>query len=75
MLVRETSAREKTDALRASGVALFPGDSKDPQSPAAACRGVDAVISTAFSPLSRRAGDSIESVDRDGQLHLVEQPA
>ena len=37
-----------------------------------ACRGVNAVISTASSTLSRQAGDSIESVDDTGQLHLVE---
>jgi uncharacterized protein YbjT (DUF2867 family) len=71
-LVRETSARERTDALRASGVELFPGDLKDPQSLAAACRGIEAVISTASSTLSRQDGDSIESVDRDGQLRLVD---
>jgi uncharacterized protein YbjT (DUF2867 family) len=33
---------------------------------------VDAVISTASSTLSRQVGDSIESVDDAGQLHLVD---
>ena len=47
------------------------GDLKDPESIAAACRGVNAVISTASSTLSRQAGDSIESVDAAGQLSLV----
>ncbi len=47
------------------------GDLKDPDSIAAACRGVNAVISTASSTLSRQAGDSIESVDTAGQLNLV----
>jgi uncharacterized protein YbjT (DUF2867 family) len=37
-----------------------------------ACRGVDAVISTASSTLSRQEGDSIETVDRQGQLNLIE---
>src|SRR5262249_4658430 len=32
----------------------------------------DAVISTASSTLSRQDGDSIESVDRDGQLQLID---
>jgi len=51
---------------------LCMGDLKNPQSLAAACHGVDAVISTASSTLSRQPGDSIESVDAAGQLNLVE---
>jgi uncharacterized protein YbjT (DUF2867 family) len=70
-LVRATSSNEKTEALRASGVELWIGDLKDPQSIVAACRGVNAVISTASSTLTRQPGDSIESVDAAGQLHLV----
>ena len=70
-LVRATSAHEKTEALRAEGVELYVGDLKELQSIAAACRGVDGVISTASSSLSRQAGDSIESVDVAGQLNLV----
>ena len=70
-LVRETSSKEKLEALRASGVELCVGDLKDAQSIAAACRGVNAVISTASSTLSRQPGDSIESVDAAGQLTLV----
>jgi uncharacterized protein YbjT (DUF2867 family) len=71
-LVRATSSQEKVEALRASGVELSLGDLKDPLSLAAACRGVDAVISTASSTLSHQPGDSIESVDAAGQLNLVE---
>ena len=70
-LVRATSSKEKTEALRASGVELCVGDLKDPQSIVAACRGVNAVISTASSTLTRQPGDSIESVDAAGQLNLV----
>ena len=70
-LVRATSSKEKTEALRASGVELCVGDLKDPQSIVAACRGVNAVISTASSILTRQPGDSIESVDAAGQLNLV----
>ncbi len=70
-LVRETSSKEKVEALRSAGVELCTGDLKDPGSIAAACRGVDAVISTASSTLSRQAGDSIEAVDAGGQLSLV----
>jgi uncharacterized protein YbjT (DUF2867 family) len=70
-LVRGTSSKERIAALRSSGVELCVGDLKDPDSIANACRGADAVISTASSTLSRHAGDSIESVDAAGQLNLV----
>jgi len=71
-LVRATSAKEKLEALRSGGAELCLGDLKDPVSLASACRGVEAVISTASSTLSRQAGDSIESVDAAGQLNLVD---
>jgi uncharacterized protein YbjT (DUF2867 family) len=70
-LVRVTSPEEKVQALRSSGVELCTGDLKDPASISAACEGVDSVISTASSTLSRQAGDSIGSVDAAGQLNLV----
>jgi uncharacterized protein YbjT (DUF2867 family) len=70
-LVRATSSKERIEALRSSGVELCTGDLKDAESIAVACRGIDAVISTASSTLSRQPGDSIESVDADGQLNLV----
>lgn len=70
-LVRESSSKEKLAALEAQGVELRFGDLKDPGSVAAACRGADAIVSSASSTLSRQAGDSIESVDHDGQLNLV----
>jgi uncharacterized protein YbjT (DUF2867 family) len=71
-LVRAGSSKERVEALRSYCVELCVGDLKDPQSLAAACRGVDAVISTASSTLSRQPGDSIESVDAAGQLNLVD---
>jgi uncharacterized protein YbjT (DUF2867 family) len=70
-LVRRTSSKERIAALQKSGVELCFGDLKDPDSITTACRGVNAVISTASSTLSRQAGDSIESVDADGHLSLV----
>ena len=70
-LVRTTSSKDKIEALRSSGVELCVGDLKDPQSIVAACHGVNAVISTASSTLTRQPGDSIESVDTAGQLNLV----
>jgi uncharacterized protein YbjT (DUF2867 family) len=71
-LVRTTSSKEKIEALRSSGVELCTGDLKAPQSLVAACRGVNAVISTASSTLAQQPGDSIESVDLVGQLSLVD---
>ena len=47
-LVRMTSSKEKVEALQSYGVELCVGDLKDPQSIAAACRGVNAVISGSF---------------------------
>jgi uncharacterized protein YbjT (DUF2867 family) len=70
-LVRVTSSKEKIEALRSSGVERCFGDLKDPQSIVAACSGVNAVISTASSTLTRQPGDSFESVDAAGQLNLV----
>jgi uncharacterized protein YbjT (DUF2867 family) len=70
-LVRATSSKETVEALRSSGVELHVGDLKEPPSIADACRGVNAVISTASSTLNRQPGDSIESVDTTGQLNLV----
>jgi NADH dehydrogenase len=71
-LVRRTSAPEKVERLRALGVELATGDLKDPGSLDKACRNVDTVISTASCTISRQPDDSIRSVDRDGQLALVD---
>ena len=71
-LIRKTSSPEKVALLTECGAGLCVGDLKDTNSLADACRGVDAIISTASSTLSRQAGDSIESVDDQGQLNLVE---
>lgn len=71
-LVRETSSPDKVASLRGLGAEIAVGDLKDRRSLDAACKGVDAVVSTASSTISRQSGDSIESVDRQGQLDLVE---
>lgn len=70
-LVRENSDPEKVARLRGLGADVVSGDLKDPASLKAACRGASAIISTASSTLSRQEGDSIESVDRKGQLDLI----
>jgi uncharacterized protein YbjT (DUF2867 family) len=71
-LVRPTGDASRIDELRASGAELAPGDLKDPDSIRAACAGATAVLSTASSVLSRQPGDTIDGVDRVGQLQLVE---
>ncbi len=70
-LVRNSTDPAKQEKLRSLGAGLSYGDLKDPSSLSAACRGVATVISTASSVLSRQAGDSIETVDLQGQLNLV----
>jgi uncharacterized protein YbjT (DUF2867 family) len=71
-LVRPTSDPTRVDRLRSLGVETVTGDLKDPKSLEGACRGEEAVISTASSTFSRQPGDSIESVDRDGLRNLVD---
>jgi uncharacterized protein YbjT (DUF2867 family) len=70
-LVRTTSSKERVETLRSCGVEIRVGDLKDSDTINTICEGVDAVISTASSTISRQPGDSIESVDRAGQLALV----
>jgi uncharacterized protein YbjT (DUF2867 family) len=70
-LVRRTSNPDKVNALRSLGCELATGDLKDPLQIQAACQGISALISTASSTLSRQVGDSIETVDLQGQLALA----
>lgn len=70
-LVRTSSGVDKVDALSALGVDRAVGDLKDPVSIAAACRGVEAIYSTATAIVSRAAGDSLAAVDHAGQLALL----
>lgn len=71
-LVRVTSNSEKVAGLKGYGVDVVVGDLKDRRSLDAACRGAKTVASTASSTLSRQDGDSIESVDLQGQLNLID---
>ena len=63
---------DRTKALGALGAEVVAGDLKDPSSLRAACDGQEAVVSTATAVARRSAGDSLRTVDRDGQLALVE---
>lgn len=71
-LIRPTSDAGRVARLRDHGAEFVPGDLKDRVSLEAACHGADTVITTASSTLSRQPGDSIETVDRQGQLDLVD---
>ncbi|MBT8136022.1 MAG: SDR family oxidoreductase [Gammaproteobacteria bacterium] len=71
-LVRPTSDPVKVEALQRLGATLVQGDLKDRSSLDAACHGVTTVISTASSTLSRQPDDSIQTVDLEGQLSLVD---
>ena len=66
-LVRANSACDRISAVQSAGAALTIGDLKNPASLSQACEGVSAVITTASSTLSRQDGDSIETVDRQGE--------
>lgn len=71
-LVRRTSDTARIRELRALGVEVVEGDLHDRESLAAACAGIDCVISTASAIASHWPGDSLRAVDRDGQLALVD---
>jgi uncharacterized protein YbjT (DUF2867 family) len=70
-LVRTTSDQSKVDQLKNLGAEIVIGDLKDMNSLAEACKGVTQVISTASSTFSRQEGDTIQTVDLEGQLNLV----
>ena len=71
-LVRPTASAERRQHLRNLGIELAVGDLKDPASLERACDGVSAVISTASSTISRQPGDSLETVDHEGQIALID---
>lgn len=71
-LVRTTSDQSKVAELENLNIKIVSGDLKHRSSLNAACRGASAVISTASSMLSRQEGDSIQTVDLQGQLNLID---
>lgn len=70
-LVRINSDQWKVDQLKRMGGELFVGDLKFPKSMDNVCKGVEAVISSASSVVTRQKGDSIESVEFEGQMNLI----
>jgi len=71
-LVRPTSDQNKVVELESLNVEIARGDLKDRSTLDAACRGARVVISTASSTLSKQEGDSIQTVDLEGQLNLID---
>ncbi len=70
-LVRDAGG-DKARALQAAGAKLVTGDLKDRASIERALEGVDTVICTASSTLSRREGDSLDTVDNKGVQTLID---
>ena len=71
-MIRTTSDANKVTHLKESGIEIVKGDLKDKSSLENALRGVSVVISTVSSTLSRQEGDSIQTVDEDGQINLID---
>jgi uncharacterized protein YbjT (DUF2867 family) len=69
-LVRPGSPREPL--LRELGVEIHHGDLRAPPTVGPACDGVTTVVSTATAMGAKERGLTLRSVDRDGQLALVE---
>jgi uncharacterized protein YbjT (DUF2867 family) len=70
-LVRSSSDQSKVARLESLNIETALGDLKDRFSLEDACRGVNAVISTASSTHAQQAVDSIQTVDLEGQLNLI----
>ena len=73
-VVRPTSDPERVEALRALGAELVEADLKDPATLPALCANVSALVSTAEA-VGRQPEDTLDRVDRDGQLALVDAAA
>jgi len=70
-LVRSTSDPQKVNRLQELGVQTVVGDLREPASLAAACQGIETVITTATTTVSMQPGDSIPTTDQQGTLNLV----
>lgn len=70
-LVRDATTG-KARELRSAGAVLVVGDLKARSTLDAALEGIDTVICTASSTMSRREGDSIETVDQMGVQNLID---
>jgi uncharacterized protein YbjT (DUF2867 family) len=71
-LVRKTSSREKIDHLKSLGCEIVTGDLQDKASLDRACKGIETVISTASTTISRQPHDSLDKTDLQGHVNLIE---
>ena len=71
-LVRTTSDSNKVAQLKESGVETIEGDLKNTDSLKNSLHGVSVIISTVSSILSRQEGDTIQTVDDEGQKNLID---
>jgi uncharacterized protein YbjT (DUF2867 family) len=71
-MVRPAADKVKTEKLSKLGTRMVEADLKDAASLESACKDVHTLISTASATVSRGEGDSIETVDREGQLNLID---
>ncbi len=71
-LVRATSDANKVNQLKKLGIEIVEGDLKDKPSLENALSGDSSIISTVSSTLSRQEGDSIQTVDDEGQSNLID---
>jgi NADH dehydrogenase len=71
-MFRAGDEEARLEPLRSAGVELVEGDLKDAASLERACQGRTAVVSTASSSIVHQSGDTIQSVDLDGQIRLIE---
>ncbi|HMB64822.1 MAG TPA: SDR family oxidoreductase [Eudoraea sp.] len=70
-LVRITSDSNKVAQLNELGVETIIGDLKNTDSLVDSLHGVSAIISTVSSTFSRKEGDTIQTVDDEGQINLI----
>lgn len=70
-LVRDIST-DKAKELRSAGAALVVGNLRSRSTLDAALKGIEAVVCTASSTMSRQEGDSIETVDQKGVQNLID---
>ena len=71
-MTRATSKPDTVDRLRKAGAEIVVADLKQPATLAAACKGVDAVISSVTSVTTAQPGDSCEATDGQGTKSLID---
>jgi uncharacterized protein YbjT (DUF2867 family) len=71
-LVRATTGPDKIEALRRPGVEFVVGDVRDRASLDRACEGVRAVVSAVATYRSQEPGNSMQTVEEQGQINLID---